>query len=117
MGNKRARGKLKNVSTGFLLESTSYDSRVILIWKITFKRSSDLLCNRRGYGLRVLRDTTYSHYGENTKRRSIFALLGRLRPKELPFSGLRVGISQVEVYKRVRKSVIYVFKGLLIIIF
>ena len=39
----------------------------------------------------------------------IMAYTGRLRPKRVPFSGFRykkVGISQVEVYKRVGKSVI-----------
>ena len=52
----------------------------------------------------------------------MIAYTGRLRPKGVPFSGfgyvkLKVGISQVEVYKRVRKSDTYVFKRALIIIF
>ena len=34
------------------------------------------------------------------------AYTGRLRPKGVPFSGFRVGISQVEVYKRVGESVV-----------
>ena len=40
----------------------------------------------------------------------IMAYTGRLRPKGVPFSGFRymkrVGISQVEIYKRVGKSVV-----------
>ena len=48
------------------------------------------------------------------------AYTGRPRPKGVPFSGFRcikgVGISQVEVHKRVGKSVIQL-KGPLVIIF
>ena len=40
----------------------------------------------------------------------IIAYTRRLRPKEVPLSGLRVGISLVDVYERVRKSVISVCK-------
>ena len=42
------------------------------------------------------------------------AYMGRLRPKSVPFPGFRynqVGISSVEVYERVGKSVILVCKG------
>ena len=60
-------------------------------------------------------------WGGGGGRGPIMANTARLRPKGVPFSGYRykkrVGISLVEVYKRVGKSVFRYLKGPLIIIF